>query len=475
MQSFLGPFHPVLVHLPIGILLLACLFQWLVVKEQYKKLEPAIGISLFWGMLFAILACITGFMLSQTGDYEGDLVDKHLWFGIAVAVVSVVQYYLYRKSINAGFAKWIALILALLITITGHLGGSLTHGSDYLSKAISGESEQKFIRKPIADVQAAKAYDDVIKPILAEKCYTCHGPNKQKGKLRLDQPDLIVKGGKEGNTLISGDPSKSELIKRLLLPRNEEHHMPPKEKPQLSESEIALLHWWVEAGASFSKQVNELEQNNKIKPMLLALQVSEQTKMYIPDIPAKEIDKAPEEAIGKIRKRGILVLPVAANSNYLSVNFVSTDTVKDKDLELLLPVKDNILWLKLSDRPIGDSAMKVVSQFKNLRRLHLDSTRITDSAFHYIAQLQNLTHLNLVGTRVTGYGLNTLKGLRNLKAVYLYQTKITADQWADFRKSAPAVLIDTGGYRVPTLESDTALVEDPNARKNIKKKKKKEP
>ena len=104
MQQFLGPFHPVLVHLPIGILLLACLFQWLVLRDAYKKLEPAIGIALFWGMIFAILSCITGYMLSQSGDYEGDLVNNHQWLGISVAVVSIVQYYLYKKSVNASFA-----------------------------------------------------------------------------------------------------------------------------------------------------------------------------------------------------------------------------------------------------------------------------------------------------------------------------------------------------------------------------------
>jgi len=460
MQSLLGPFHPVLVHLPIGILLLACLFQWLVVKEQYKKLEPAIGISLFWGMLFAILACITGFMLSQTGDYEGDLVDKHLWFGIAVAVVSVVQYYLYKKSINAGFAKWIALILALLITITGHLGGSLTHGADYLSKAISGESEKKFIRKPIADVQAAKAYDDVIKPILAEKCYTCHGPNKQKGKLRLDQPDLILKGGKEGNTLVSGDPSKSELIKRLLLPRNEEHHMPPKEKPQLSESEIALLHWWVETGAAFDKQVRELEQKEKIKPLLTALQNPEPSTTQAPDIPAGEVKKASDEALATLRKRGISVLPVALNSNYLKVSFLNTDSVSDKDLQLLLPIKEQILWLKLSDQPITNAGIKTIEALGNLTRLQVDHTKITDSACTSLKNLPSLVYLNLVGTRVSGRGIMLLKDLKNLRSVYLYQTDIKAGEWAEIKRLLPKIVLDTGGYKVPILESDTSLVKD---------------
>lgn len=460
MQSFLGPFHPVLVHLPIGILLLTALFQWLVVREDYKKLEPAIGIALCWGMIFAVLSCITGFMLSKTGDYEGELVSKHQWLGIAVAIVSIAQYYLYKKSINAGFAKWLALVMAVLIVITGHLGGSLTHGSGYLTKVFLGEDEQKFVRKPIADIQSAKVYDDVVKPILAEKCYTCHGPNKQKGKLRLDQPDLILKGGKEGNTIIAGDPSKSELIKRLLLPRNEEHHMPPKEKPQLSESEIALMHWWVEIGAVFDKQVKELEQKEKIKPLLTALQNSEPSTVRAPDIPTKQVKKASDEAIAALRKRGISVLPVALNSNYLKVSFLNTDSVSDKDLQLLLPVKEQILWLKLSDQPITDAGIKTIEALGNLTRLQADHTKITDSACVSLKNLPSLVYLNLVGTRVSGKGIMLLKDLKNLRSVYVYQTDIKAGEWVEIKRLLPKILLDTGGYKVPTLESDTSLVKD---------------
>ena len=62
------------------------------------------------------------------------------------------------------------------------------------------------------------------------------------------------------------------MMRRLLLPRNEEDHMPPKEKPQLKDNEIALIHWWIATGATFDKKTKELEQPEKIKPILLALQ-----------------------------------------------------------------------------------------------------------------------------------------------------------------------------------------------------------
>jgi hypothetical protein len=79
LTEFIGRFHPVLVHLPIGVLLLAALFQWLSRKEKYQSLSFAVSISLFWGMISAILACISGYLLSNSGDYDGDLVSILLW------------------------------------------------------------------------------------------------------------------------------------------------------------------------------------------------------------------------------------------------------------------------------------------------------------------------------------------------------------------------------------------------------------
>ena len=128
------------------------------------------------------------------------------------------------------------------------------------------------IIKPIPNVQEAYVYNDVVRPILQTKCYSCHGVNKQKGKLRMDDAVMLMKGGKDGKVIEPGNADSSELIKRLLLPVDNEDHMPPKEKPQPSESQIVLLQWWISQGASFVKKVKEVDQPDKIKPFLLALQ-----------------------------------------------------------------------------------------------------------------------------------------------------------------------------------------------------------
>ena len=459
MIEFIGRFHPVLVHLPIGILLLASLFQWLVVKESYKKLEPAIGIALFWGMLSAIGSCISGFLLSQSGDYDEQLVDLHQWLGSSVATVGILQYYLYRRSVNAGFAKWIAVILLALIIITGHLGGSLTHGADYLTKPLGSAGDgRKIVRKPLPDVQSALVYSEVVSPLLEEKCYGCHGPNKQKGKFRLDKPEFIMKGGKEGNDVIAGNTEKSELIKRLLLKRNEEHHMPPKEKPQLNENEIALLHWWIESGASFDKRVKELSQPEKIKTVLLSLKQKKEPEILL--IPEELVSPADTASLAFLKKRGIAVTPVAENSNYLQVSFIGVDSVSDNDMALLLPLKKQLLSLRLSNAPVTDQALKIIGQCKALMKLYLDHTKISDKGLNQLQSLVNLQYLNLVGTDITKQGMEQLKPLNKLLSIYLYQSGIKPTDWASLKNIFPKAVLDSGGYPLPILESDTTEKKD---------------
>jgi len=460
MFDFLGRFHVALVHLPIGILMLACLFQWLERKPKFSSLHVATSIAFLIGMICAILSAITGYLLSRSGDYDEDLVTAHQWMGIVVAIVSVAMYYLYRRSSVARLQVSVSVLLFILIIITGHLGGSLTHGSDYLSpwKAPDTVAVQ---RKPIPNVQEAVAYGDIIQPVLQTKCYGCHGKNKQKGKLRMDDIVRLMKGGKDGPVIVPGNEAKSEMARRTSLPRNDDDHMPPKEKPQLTEQEIALIHWWIASGASFDKKVRELEQPEEIKPALLALQNVAKPRIIIPDIPSTPVAKADDAAIQKLRVLGVVVMPLAQNTNYLSANFVISKDFSDAQMPLLLPLKDQIIELDLGSTSIRDSALMVVAQLKNLMHLQLDHTKITDKGLANLNALQNLRYLNLVATPVTAEGVLQLKGLKNLRSIYLYQSAVKKADWKTLKKAFPKTSIDSGGYTVPFLPTDTTEVKPP--------------
>lgn len=461
VTELLGRFHPLFVHLPIGILVLACLFLWQSSKPKYAYLSPAVNTMLFWGMLSAVASCATGYLLSQSGEYDAQLVGWHQWMGIGVAGISIVLYYLRRRKLFAGRQWIIAVFLLVFVMVTGHFGGSLTHGSDYLTASfsdLSGDSLETMISKPIPNVQEAVVYTDIVQPIFKSKCYSCHGPNKQKGRLRMDQPELLMKGSKNGEVILAGNAVESELIKRLLLPREDDDHMPPKEKPQLTDQQVTLLHWWIAGGADFTKKTNELNQPEKLKPVLLALQNGVEEKKQAPGIPLNPVDKGEEAAIQKLKDKGVIVLPVAVNSNYLLANFVNNDSVSSRDIALLLPIKKQLAWLKLGSTTISDSSMVVISQCVNLTRLQLDHTNITDKGLKLLSPLAALQSLNLVGTKVTAEGVMALKDLKSLQAVYLYQTNISRKDWDVLQKAFPGTQIDSGGYSIPYMETDTMVV-----------------
>ena len=358
-----------LVHLPIGILLLAFIFHLLAYKKKFEVLQPAVKISLLLGMLAAIVSCITGLALANDGEYEDALVSKHQWFGIGVAVAAILAYAFAVK--NSSLIKWIMPLLAALIFITGHLGGSLTHGEDYLTKGFSSGGVNNAVLKPIPNVQQAVAYNDIIQPILQSKCYNCHGPNKQKGKLRLDEPSFIDKGGEDGKIIVAGSAGESEMIKRLLLPLDNEDHMPPKEKPQLPKAQIELLNWWINSGGDYHKKVAELNQPEKVKPYLAALQsgAEEKTVVTATDIPEKPVDKAPDDIIQKLKALDVAVNTVSQSSNYLQINFVAVDSVTAQQLQLLKTLGKQIAWLKMGNTKINDSVMSVVGKLPSLTKL----------------------------------------------------------------------------------------------------------
>ncbi len=462
ITEFFGHLHPALIHLPIGILLIALIMQWLARKEKYKALQLVIPIVLLLGAASALLSCITGYILSISDEYDKSLVSWHMWMGLATAFVS---FLLYAKEKNPRFGVNKTLLsagLLVLIFVTGHLGGSLTHGSDYFTKPLADvfgdDTTSSAAIKPIANVQEAVVYNDIVKPVLQTKCYSCHGPNKQKGGLRMDDSTRLMKGGKDGVIIKPGKGDASEMIKRMLLPLHDDDHMPPKEKPQPSAEQVALLHWWIDNGADFNKKGKETAQPANIKTALLALQKASVAKNDVSDVPARPVDRADDKIIQHLSAKGIVVLPVAQGINYLLMNFV-TDTIVTNDvLQLTVQLKKQLIWLKLNNTNIGDSSLQLLAQLANLTRLDVSHTHITDKGLLYLQGLQSLQYLNLVGTGITAQGVAQLKGLKNLQSLFLYQTNVNQAGYTALKTMFPKTVIDAGGYIVPTLITDTTQV-----------------
>jgi uncharacterized membrane protein len=454
LADFLGHFHPVVVHLPIGILLIAALFHFLARTNKFQALRPAVSVSIFLGMLFALVAALTGFLLSTTDDYDADTVSWHQWLGFATAFVAFVAYLSERR--NFKYQSWLLLLLVVLITVTGHLGGTLTHGDGYLTQAFKNTRSGKI--KPIANVQEALVYEDVIRPILETKCYGCHSNRKQKGGLRLDEKTFILRGGKNGVVVIPGDIAKSELINRIFLPNENEDHMPPKEKPQPTISQKDLLKWWIASGAPFDKKIRDMDQPADVRSMLAVLSAGETNSKPSSNTPEAPVGEAPSHIVDQLRKHGVAVLEVGQNSNYLSANLINVNPSNDSLTQLLLKIDKQLVWLKTGSYPIDGEALSKIGKLHALTRLQLGNLTASRDGLNHLAELKNLQYLNLTGVEITPQNANALKGLVALNKLFLFQCQITPSLYTELRTALPGVAKDTGGYQVPTLESDTTEV-----------------
>ncbi|MFL5739074.1 MAG: c-type cytochrome domain-containing protein [Flavisolibacter sp.] len=456
LTDFIGRFHPVLVHLPIGILLIGLLLQWLSAEEKYRISQEVIKIVLLCGLFSAIISCITGYMLSLNGNYDENLVAWHMWMGMAVAACSLLLVFKVMKQQLDSTHRIASIALLGIIIITGHLGGSLTHGSDYLSAAWNdNDSVSNRPPKIIEHVQEAKVYEDLVQPLLQTRCYNCHGPQRHKGGLRLDGPQWLLKGGKDGAVVQSGNAKQSELIKRLLLPREDEHHMPPKDKPQLTDRQVAVLQWWIDEGMDFTKKVKELPQPDPVKPALLSMQGASTAGRE--SIPSTPVEAADPQAVKALEAKGVVVIPLAQNTHYLMASFVSSPNFSDSDMHLLLPLQKQLVYLKIGRTRITDASMQTIQKFSRLIQLDLDHTSITNKGVALLSVLTGLQWLNLVGTNTSASGLLALKSLKKLQSVYLYQTKINAEGYSQLKKVFPKTSLDTGGYTVPYFANDTTV------------------
>ncbi|MEO5603084.1 MAG: DUF2231 domain-containing protein [Cyclobacteriaceae bacterium] len=465
ITEFLGRFHPLLVHLPIGMLLLGFIFECLSARERYRLLKNAIPPSLLLGTVFAIAAAITGYFLRQEGGYEESLADLHQNAGIGTAVLSLIVYVLRARLkfwiINPANRKQarIALFIPLIIllSITGHLGGSLTHGEDYLFAPISSDNvlalDPKVRIDSIVSIPDAVMYRDVIQPIFEARCYDCHSSRKQKGDLRLDKEDFIVRGGKHGEVISDDVADSSNVYKRLMLPLEDKHHMPPNEKPQLSSSEIALIKYWIEDKPLFSKQISAHESSDKIIAIIESLQQTPQQSW----MPVEKIEPASEKTLLKIIRTGLHPMPMAENSPYLMVTFTNSRMISDEHLKGLMEIKDQLVWVNLSNTNITDAQLNILSKLSNIRILYLNNAPVTDAGLSRLVPLTELRMLNLIGTSVTDSSVSVLLKFQKLSTLFLYQTKMTKEGIQKIVGERQDIKLDTGNYTMEKLPTDTII------------------
>jgi len=481
MLEFIGHLHPVIVHLPIGILLLGVLMM---VYQHYSKVDLRAPISLAFlvGSISAVMACIAGWILSNSGEYDALLVQKHQWTGISTAFIGLLVYFLKQ------YRKLLAVILTLLVFITGHYGGTLTHGENYLfnsnensntSQVDTIKVEAKKITQTISHgadsltIETHNVYKEQVAPILKLRCYNCHSAIKQKNGLRLDGEMFIKKGGKNGKIFVAGNAFKSPLYTSLVLPIDDEKHMPPKGKHQLSQNEILIIENWIKTGASFEDIIDTISYNQLVKNAASQNTITDKNILTTPAKVNSEITETKNQEIENnnsikssvkiinlpnpapinpaiiedFKQENIILTNIAEGSNFVMANFVNVLPFNKTSLLALKNINAQLVTLKLTNLPINDNDIKIVADLKNIKKLNVENTLITDNGLEYIKQLSQLEQLNLYGTNISDEGLMQLASLKNLSVLYLWKTKVTLNGIEQFKKLNPKVTIEIGDFK----------------------------
>jgi len=261
MIELIGKFHPLFVHLPIGFIILLAMLEWLALRPHWKELATANRVILLLTIPVSLASVVCGWLLANDGGYDTNALFWHRWLGTSIAVGAIVLWILRQRGWMTAYRRSLFVTL-IVLTIASHFGGSLTHGSDFLSWPKPRATETK----PPTEEQllAQPVYTTVIQPIFTKYCVSCHGADKAKGGLRMDTVAHLLKGGDSGNPLDPPGAEYSLLGNRLNLPVDDDDHMPPGGKPQLSPAQLTIMKWWLDAGAPTEKKLRELKPTAEI-------------------------------------------------------------------------------------------------------------------------------------------------------------------------------------------------------------------
>jgi len=413
-QQFLGRFHPLAVHLPVGLLVLVPLLE--IVGHFRPALREAAGFVLGLAFACCLGALALGFLLAFGGGSAGAVVNHHMWGGIWLSIAVLLCLLARPWWISGATSRVYPAMLTgvfFLLTWTAHQGGSLTHGSSYLTEYMPAPLKRWVAPGSVkADAQnSVSFYAKHINPILDANCVTCHGEDETKGGLRLDSYESLMKGGKDGPVIVPGSADKSVLLQRVTLPPGHKQFMPAEGKPPLKPEEIAWLSAWVQQGASPTATT------------LAGVSIREE-QPELPPQPVGDYSGLMAEISTMEAGQGAKLVPVSRKpSDGLILNTVDVaPSFTDAQLAGFQKFAPYIVEANLARTAVTNASFDTLAKFTHLRALHLEGTGVTGDGLQKLGSLSQLTYLNLSGTKVTTSAAAQIEKMKSLRHVYLYNT-----------------------------------------------------
>lgn len=274
-------------------------------------------------------------------------------------------------------------------------------------------------------------FESVIQPIFTSRCVKCHGPDKEKGGLRLDTAAMLFRGDPADHVVIPKKSRESELIRRITLARDHDERMPPKESP-LAAHEIDAIRRWIDEGARYAQPSLHRVEARAVP----------QTSSSVPAIEPSEAQKRAMAAIASLGGR--LTLRAGGQGLFdANLSFVSPQRLPES-LDALRPVAADVADLNLARTSVKDEHLRVLDECDRLTSLHLEGTQVTDEGMDHVARASRLEYLNLHSTSVTDAGIEKLAALSGLKQLYVWQTGVSAQGAASLKESLPEVEVEFG-------------------------------
>ena len=447
-----GRMHPLLLHFPIVLLLLAVLLLLFpqIVRTREDQLHYSQSLLLL-GCCFSAITVVAGLFLSlESGSAE--VHQSHKWTGLAVFWLSSLLYIVLNRFKKQPHAqKILASIVGVLVVITGHLGSTITHGENFITAPLNKEDVQ------LVSLEEAEVFAHVIQPILQNKCVGCHKASKQKGDLRLDFEQHILTGGESGPAVVPGDLENSLLVHHILLSVEDDGHMPPKGKPQLTEEEKELITSWVASGGDFGKKLLTYS------PEAPIFQLASQKFENLPK--TYTFDAADPEKIALLNNFYRKVVSLGAGSPAVSVSYFSRQNFNAASIKELSAIKTQVVSLNLNNMPIRDTDMELLSDFVHLENLYLNFAEIQGEGTKHLLPLENLLVLSLSGNTLDETALVSLEELKGLEKLFIWNCGLSEEQISKLKKSLPQTYIETGFaddgtiYQLnpPTLEFENSF------------------
>lgn len=431
-----GRAHPLVLHLPIGVLVLVALMWLFRSKFGGQGVEDLFRFTLHVLSLSAVGTAVAGFILAAEGGYDEGPLFWHRLLGVTAsfmcwALLLLFVHYNRREHL---FATMLWTSLAVLAA-GGHFGGSLTHGAGYLLAPLSGGEEAEAV---ITD--STSLYDASVRRILGAKCFGCHNEKKKKGDLVMTSERSFAKGGEGGSPWVAGDPVNSLLMKRIRLPEEDDDHMPPKGKAQLTAAEVQLLAMWIKDGPDFRTAWTRFDQSDSL--FVLA-------KQYVEARPGAggrsyAFDYASADVVGALNTPYRTVARIAESEPALRAEFFSAQMFRPGEVQELERVSGQLVDLSLSRMPVSAEDLRSIGGLTQLERLNLNFTGIDGAAVPSLLRLHNLRSLSVVGTRLSATDLRRLAALPALKEVGFWDAPVQESDVAMLRQEFPGIVWDPG-------------------------------